>query len=261
MGLSLELQFIDAGRWTYVYDRRLTSRRAARKATDVAEVLATSREAAQQLDEQTLFAALHTCGYKMKGGSSRKPLPAAERVEWARRWVPLRDFLVERNLGLVYTMIRGLRRHAMEWDDLRSEACIALTRAVERFNPWRGFRFSTYGCNVIRRAAIHAVRRENKYRLRFPFEQPTWAEQPLPADAWTDLYVDRLNQALSHNLGELTAREALVLARRFPTDGEVGLTLGQIGEVVGLSKERVRQIQNNALKKLREVLDADPILQ
>ena len=52
-----------------------------------------------------------------------------------------------------------------------------------------------------------------------------------------------------------------MLAQRFPLDGERGATLGTIGRAVGLSKERVRQIQNGALHKLRAILNADPLLQ
>ena len=82
-----------------------------------------------------------------------------------------------------------------------------------------------------------------------------------PVDTQTDLYVERLHRVLNENLGELDDMEARVLARRFPLDDDRRSTLGAIGQAVGLSKERVRQIQNAALRKLRVVLNADPILQ
>ncbi len=66
---------------------------------------------------------------------------------------------------------------------------------------------------------------------------------------------------MDENLGALTAREALIINQRFPPDGGRHKTLGEVGSVIGLSKERVRQIQGKALRKLREVLEADASIQ
>ncbi len=92
-------------------------------------------------------------------------------------------------------------------------------------------------------------------------EYEPWFEDPVRVDAWTELYADRLNRALDQNLGELTERESDILGRRYPLDGELGLTLGEIGARIGLSRERVRQIEKTALNKIRVVLEADPALQ
>jgi RNA polymerase primary sigma factor len=162
---------------------------------------------------------------------------------------------------LAYAMTKRFRCREVEWDDMRSEALLALVRAVEGFNPWWGYRFSTYACNVVARALIHLGRKAVKYRTRFPVERESWLEEIDQGDAGVELYVDRLNQALDQNLAELSERETLVLGWRFPKDGTSGLTLGQVGEAIGLSKERVRQIQDRALGKLRAVLAADPALQ
>ena len=100
-----------------------------------------------------------------------------------------------------------------------------------------------------------------KYRNRFPVERESWLEEFDEADTKVELYVDRLNQALAQNSAELTERETLVLGWRFPKNGASALTLGAVGAAIGLSKERVRQIQDKALSKLPTVLDADPALQ
>ena len=73
--------------------------------------------------------------------------------------------------------------------------------------------------------------------------------------------MERLHRVLDRNLGELTDLESRILSKRFPADRAPRLTFQQIGDTVGLSKERVRQIQNIALSKLREVLAEDPVLQ
>ena len=168
---------------------------------------------------------------------------------------------MEQNLGLVYATIKRFGTSGLEQDDLRSEAYVALVRAVEGFNPWLGYRFSTYAWSAISRSLIHVARRTHQHRIRFPVELDETRDEPDRVDDGHELYADRLNLALDENLAELTERESMVLGRRFPTDGGPGLTLVEIGKDIGLSKERVRQIQKSALTKLREVLEADPVLQ
>jgi len=82
---------------------------------------------------------------------------------------------------------------------------------------------------------------------------------PLP-DEHTELYVERLKRSLGRNLAELTGPESKILAWRFPVERKAKLGLQEVGNILGLSKERVRQIQNMALLKLREAMEHDPIL-
>ena len=86
------------------------------------------------------------------------------------------------------------------------------------------------------------------------------AAHDLP-DWRAELRVERLTRALDGNLGRLTELESRIVAHRFPHNGIPRLTLRQIGDAIGLSEERVRQIQKAALGKLRNVLVADPVLQ
>ena len=96
----------------------------------------------------------------------------------------------------------------------------------------------------------------------FPVEHDVLLERPsrLP-DSHTELCAERLNRAMSANLAELTELEARIIAERFPRDREARLTLQRVADGVGLSKERVRQIQDLALEKLRLILEVDPVLQ
>jgi RNA polymerase sigma factor (sigma-70 family) len=125
-----------------------------------------------------------------------------------------------------------------------------------------GFRFSTYACNAIARSLLRIRKQASRHHERFPVQHDVSLEQPdEPEDQHTELAVERLNRVLRRNLGELTELESQVIAQRFPPGPEPRLTYREIGEAVGLSKERVRQIQNVALDKLREVLSQDPMLQ
>jgi len=174
----------------------------------------------------------------------------------------IRSYIVERNLGLVYSMIGRFGSRQLDEDDLLSEALYALTRAVDRFNPWRGYKFSTYACNVIARALMRRGKQETHYRRMFPVQHDMTFEKPTQMpDHATELYRERLRRILDHNLGDLTDLESTILEHRFPDKQRGRMTFQQIGRIVGLSKERVRQIQNIALDKLREAIEADPVLQ
>lgn len=242
-----------------VVDRRITSAAAARDAIRVAEQIRSHEESGPTADETVLFSALHAAAHQTNRATKQRRFAEARR--WHRRWHRLREHLVNSNLGLVHLMIKRYRARELDEDDLLSDGLYGLGRAVEKFNPLKGYRFSTYACNVIARSLMRRVKLQASYRRRFPVHQEESYERPTrPADSDVELRVERLQRVLDCNLGELTDLESQILSRRFPDDGP-RLTYAEIGQVVGLSKERVRQIQNIALGKLKEVLLEDPILQ
>lgn len=249
-----------------IADRRARTRGAANKARRVAAWVARQagprREPKQnEYDEQALFAALQTCAHRATNKARGKSVPLPETHEWAERWRLIRDYLINQNLGLAYAMLARFRTSQVDRDDLRGEAFLTLVRTVERYDPWRGFRFSTYACQAIVRAMIQVARKSSRYGLSCVAEPQAEPEPDGEKNRWSELYADRLRSALTENRGELTERESTVLAGRFPLGGGVGRTLAQVGDALGLSKERVRQIQKSALAKLRDVLEADPVLQ
>ncbi len=243
----------------YAPNRRITTPKATRMAISIADDIKKQRPLGEDIDETALFAAMHTCVYRV---SRCNTATGSECCEWVRRWRVIREYLVQENMGLVYSMMARLRLHAADHDDIRSDGMVALARAVERFNPWRGFRFSTYACNLIVRDLINSAKRATRYRRMFPYNHDVAFERPQPhQDRHETLYVERLQIALDRNLAGLTDLESRILKQRFPTDLPKPRTLQQIGDTLGVSKERVRQIQIKALSKLRDALDADPVLQ
>lgn len=252
---------LDPRRLPYIPDRRLRTPAAAKRAVRVAEMLQSGNSSARGFEELELFLAMETCAYRAARPERGRRIPMSERRPWAERYRVIRDCIVEQHLGLAYSMIRRFKCHELDHDDLVSDALFALSRAVERFNPWKGFRFSTYACTAIARALINRSKRGLSYRQRFPFRHDVSFELSEKVDTQTELFAERLRRVLKENLGELDEREASVLAQRFPLDHEPQSSLGEIGRAIGLSKERVRQIQNSALRKLREVLAADRVLQ
>jgi RNA polymerase primary sigma factor len=236
----------------------LTSRQAAA----VAEWVVTGKGFEQKPDEHTLFSALRTAA-RLAGRDNVHCLNTPARSEpWDRRWRNLRDYLVQTNMGLAYSVVHRVGSRKVNEDDLLSDALLGLTRAVDQFNPWKGYRFSTYACTVIARDLMRRCKRETAYRRLFPVQHDVTLERPSArADVGTELYVERLQRVLGDNVGELTDMETRILAQRFPEEAGSRLTFLEIGSMVGLSKERVRQIQNIALSKLRKVMVEDPVLQ
>ena len=217
-------------------------------------------------EENILFRQLHYAAYRLSKiyqSAERRRTDAREREysEWTQRYHLIRTRVVEANQGLVYDLIGRSRFSSIDREEMTSEGMMALLRAADTFNPWKGYRFSTYACNVIARALMRRGKQESHYRKRFPVQHDVSFERPARSpDDQTELYVERLHRALDQNLGELTELESRILAQRFPAQREDRQTFQEIGDSIGLSKERVRQIQNIALGKLREALLEDPAL-
>ena len=258
---------VDLNSISCVGDRRARTKNAARNAARIAAWIDAqsgtnhSDTKIEGLDDHSLFSALQTCAYRATRKAYGRPARSGERHEWAQRWRLIRDYLIRRNLGLVYKMLARFQAPQADRDDLQSEAYLALIRATAGFNPWRGIRFSTYACHSIVRALIQVARKASRHRLQIVADPEAGPEPPLRSNDASELRVDRLRVALHENRGKLTERESTILAGRFPADGRPARTLAQIADAIDLSKERVRQIQDVALTKLRRVLEADPVLQ
>lgn len=223
-------------------------------------------------DEETLlFKQLHYTGYrlsKLYRSAHRRITPSIKRAyaEWVQRHGRIRTRVVEANLGLVYDLIGRSRFDTLDRDEMTSEGMLALLRAADTFDPWRGYRFSTYACNAILRSFSRAALQDSKRRSKIVGNYDTdFEKSDLPETVHSDqraLFVERLGKILRLDNADLTDVEKTVLARRFPfEDGRQRQTLEDIGKQMRVSKERVRQIQLAAIAKLREAISRDPLLQ
>ncbi len=194
---------------------------------------------------------------------------AREALRWARTAAILREQIAEINLGLVLAMARRVRNADVEFADLISEGNMALLRAIDKFDCTRGFKFSTYGCRAILKAYSRHGIKQTKYRQRFPTEyDPDLERSDFHESSRAQHAMEcagELGFVLESNAADLTLIEREVIAHRFGVNAPISSalpTLEQIGSALGVTKERVRQIQVRALEKLRaafmERLEARP---
>ena len=187
---------------------------------------------------------------------------AREILRWHDLAERLRIQIAETNLALVLAMAKRTRMSEVDFADLVSEGNMALLRAVDKFDAGRGFKFSTYACRAILKAFSRQGMKLSKYRQRFPtdfdpkLERSNYLEEKRQ-DVQKDT-ADEVKQIVLGNRAELTEIERTIIDYRFGIDEEPmdkPMTLEQIGQIIGVTKERVRQIQNKALKKIKVALE------
>jgi RNA polymerase sigma factor (sigma-70 family) len=182
-------------------------------------------------------------------------------LEWHRRFEHFREYLVRTNLALVLAMAKRTRLGDVDFAEVVSEGNMALIRAVDKFNVDRGFKFSTYACRAILKAFSRTALKSNRHKSRFPVEFEPDMEKSDWSDKKRDMVeedcIDELKQIVDRNLADLTDVETTVIQRRFnwQQQDEHPLTLEEVGQIIGVTKERVRQIQNKALAKIRQVME------
>ena len=171
-----------------------------------------------------------------------------------------RSNIINGNMGLVLSLARKSKYPGIDFTDLVSEGSVALLRAVENFDFTKGFKFSTYACSAIFKSFYRVASKRYIYNERFP----TQLENTHNADnrdmqindTWQkDLY-EEFEYIFDNNLAHLNDTETSVLKMRFSIGAEIvePMTLKSVGERLGITKERVRQIQNKAMTKMKPVV-------
>lgn len=166
--------------------------------------------------------------------------------------------LVQANLRLVVSIARRFVDVSHTFDDLVSDGQVALMNAIEKFDYSRGFRFSTYATHAIQRTFYRRIKKKQRESGRVSQASADLMEElPDLSDSAEEEHADlsQIRNLYSLISSELDEREQLILKARFGLgDESESNTLRAIGQRLGISKERVRQIQIRAIEKLQEQL-------
>ena len=202
--------------------------------------------------------------------SEFKPLSREEEFSLWERYrknndIGARDKLIKSNLKFVASVAKNYQGLGLSYADLIAEGNCGLLKAIDKFDYEKGFKTISYSVWWIRQSILEALKeragiegdslpqdfeRQNQFEDDEQANDTTVEEEYISSDS-EEFKIEELKKTINMLIGCLTEREQHVISEYYGLNAKEGTTLEEIGASMGLTKERVRQIKEKALKKLR----------
>jgi RNA polymerase primary sigma factor len=224
-----------------------------------------------QEQEQALFREMNHLKFRANSIRSRldpdqPDLHSVETIEsMLSRAEAIRNHLIKANMRLVMAIAKKFVSPQHSFDDMLSDGTITLLQTVEKFDYSRGFRFSTYAYRSIVRNVYHTVTTQRGEQARYIRDAEQWAfeQEDDRSSSLTDRKWDNLRRLTATMVRRLDRREQFIIRSRYSLGVHRRVrTLQCLATKLGVSKERVRQLEQRAIGKLNAMaadLDLDDV--
>ena len=178
------------------------------------------------------------------------------------RSAEVKNFLIRSNLRLVVSIAKRHIRANTNFFEMVSDGNMSLIRAIEKFDYSKGNKFSTYASWAIMKNFARSIPAEHTQHDRFRTgneEVFQKSSDPRGSQFQEEMVNRRQRQLIGEILGQLDDREKDIIVYRYGLQQEEPQTLEQVGQHFGVTKERIRQIEARALKKLRRIAEEERI--
>lgn len=222
--------------------------------------------------ERLVFLQYNYCRFRycfyvlsLDGKSITSVRTARTVLYWRVKALDLRDIIVSVNMPLVLFVAKNSRIFSVDFLELVCVGNTGLLRAVELFDVAKDNRFSTYACKTILSRFTNASQIQSAYYERFSVgfdpEMDVRDQRDIKSEGDDSGLLEDVIAILRIGSAHLSLRQEWVIRERFAIKNDndaVPKTLKEVGQIIGITRERVRQIEEKALEKIRKVLEKNP---